>query len=63
MAKIGIIMGSNSDWNVMEHAAKMLMQFGVDYEVRVVSAHRTPDLMFDYAKTDSVCCVLKSASF
>lgn len=51
MAKIGIIMGSNSDWNVMEHAAKMLMQFGVDYEVRVVSAHRTPDLMFDYAKT------------
>ena len=51
MAKIGIIMGSNSDWHIMEHAAKMLHQFGVDYEAQVVSAHRTPDLMFDYAKT------------
>jgi len=50
MAKIGIIMGSNSDWHIMEHAAKMLQQFGVDYEAQVVSAHRTPDLMFDYAK-------------
>ena len=44
-------MGSNSDWHIMEHAAKMLQQFGVDYEAQVVSAHRTPDLMFDYAKT------------
>ncbi len=51
MAKIGIIMGSNSDWHIMKHAAKMLQQFGVDYEAQVVSAHRTPDLMFDYAKT------------
>ena len=51
MAKIGIIMGSNSDWHIMEHAAKMLQQFGVDYEAQVVSAHRTPNLMFDYAKT------------
>ena len=51
MAKIGIIMGSNSDWHIMEHAAKMLQQFGVDYEAQIVSAHRTPDLMFDYAKT------------
>lgn len=51
MAKIGIIMGSNSDWHIMEHAAKMLQQFGVDYESQIVSAHRTPDLMFDYAKT------------
>ena len=51
MAKIGIIIGSNSDWHIMEHAAKMLQQFGVDYEAQVVSAHRTPDLMFDYAKT------------
>ena len=51
MAKIGIIMGSNSDWHIMEHAAKMLQQFDVDYEAQVVSAHRTPDLMFDYAKT------------
>ncbi|MDO4434290.1 MAG: 5-(carboxyamino)imidazole ribonucleotide mutase [Alysiella sp.] len=51
MVKVGIIMGSNSDWNVMQHAAQMLAQFGVEYEAKVVSAHRTPDLMFDYAKT------------
>lgn len=51
MVKIGIIMGSNSDWNVMQHAAHFLEQFGVAYEAKVVSAHRTPDLMFDYAKS------------
>ncbi|ULJ59494.1 5-(carboxyamino)imidazole ribonucleotide mutase [Wielerella bovis] len=51
MVQIGIIMGSNSDWSVMEHAAKMLEQFGVAYEAKVVSAHRTPDLMFEYAKS------------
>ena len=51
MVKIGIIMGSNSDWAVMEHAARVLEQFGVAYEAKVVSAHRTPDLMFDYAKS------------
>lgn len=51
MAIIGIVMGSNSDWPVMEHAARVLTDFGVDYEARVVSAHRTPDLMFDYAKS------------
>ncbi len=51
MVKIGIIMGSNSDWVVMEHAARMLEQFGVAYEAKVVSAHRTPDLMFEYAKS------------
>ena len=51
MAKIGIVMGSNSDWSVMQHAANILQDFGVDYEARVVSAHRTPDLMFEYAKT------------
>ena len=51
MAKIGIIMGSNSDWPVMRHAAQFLEQFGITYEVRVVSAHRTPDLMFEYAET------------
>ena len=44
-------MGSSSDWGVMEHAAQMLAQFGVAYETRVVSAHRTPDLMFEYAKS------------
>lgn len=51
MVKIGIIMGSNSDWAVMEHAACVLEQFGVAYEAKVVSAHRTPDLMFEYAKS------------
>ena len=51
MVKIGIIIGSNSDWAVMEHAARTLEQFGVAYEAKVVSAHRTPDLMFEYAKS------------
>ena len=51
MTKIGIIMGSNSDWPVMRHAAQFLEQFGISYEARVVSAHRTPDLMFEYAET------------
>ena len=44
-------MGSNSDWPVMRHAAQFLEQFGISYEARVVSAHRTPDLMFEYAET------------
>ena len=47
--KIGIIMGSNSDWPTMQAAARVLEDFGVAYEARVVSAHRTPDLMFEYA--------------
>ncbi len=50
---VGIIMGSTSDWPTMEHAAQMLDKLGVSYETRVVSAHRTPDLLFDYAKTAS----------
>ncbi len=49
-AVVGIIMGSKSDWPTMEHAANMLDELGVTYEVKVVSAHRTPDLLFDYAK-------------
>ena len=48
--KVGIIMGSKSDWPTMRHAAAMLDELGVPYEVRVVSAHRTPDLMFQYAE-------------
>src|SRR3954469_22471019 len=47
---VGIIMGSKSDWETMQHAAGVLDQLGVPYEVRVVSAHRTPDLLFDYAE-------------
>jgi 5-(carboxyamino)imidazole ribonucleotide mutase len=47
---VGIIMGSTSDWATLEHAAKMLDQLAVPYEKRVVSAHRTPELMYEYAK-------------
>ena len=48
---VGIIMGSISDWGTMEHAAEILADFSIPYETRVVSAHRTPDLLVDYAKT------------
>jgi 5-(carboxyamino)imidazole ribonucleotide mutase len=47
--KVGIIMGSQSDWATMKHAADVLTELGVAHETRVVSAHRTPDLLFDYA--------------
>jgi 5-(carboxyamino)imidazole ribonucleotide mutase len=50
-AKIGIIMGSRSDWETMQHASEVLDKLGVAYEVRIVSAHRTPDLLFEYADT------------
>jgi len=48
-ALVGIIMGSSSDWETLEHAAKVLEELGVPHETRVVSAHRTPDLLFEYA--------------
>ncbi|MDB5122275.1 MAG: 5-(carboxyamino)imidazole ribonucleotide mutase [Mucilaginibacter sp.] len=48
--KIGIIMGSKSDLNVMQDAADVLKELGIDYEITVVSAHRTPDRMFSYAR-------------
>lgn len=47
---VAIIMGSDSDWPVMKNAAQMLADFGVAYEAKVVSAHRTPDLMFQFAE-------------
>jgi 5-(carboxyamino)imidazole ribonucleotide mutase len=50
----GIIMGSSSDWETMQPAADMLTQLGIAHEVRVVSAHRTPDLLFEYAATARV---------
>ena len=50
-ALVGVIMGSKSDWPTMKNATDMLEELGVSYEVKVVSAHRTPDLMFEYAKT------------
>jgi 5-(carboxyamino)imidazole ribonucleotide mutase len=46
---VGVIMGSSSDWETMEHVAKTLAELGVPHETRVVSAHRTPDLLFEYA--------------
>ena len=49
--KVGVIMGSTSDYEVMVEACKVLDEFGIEYEKRVVSAHRTPDLMYEYAHT------------
>jgi 5-(carboxyamino)imidazole ribonucleotide mutase len=51
LVSVGIVMGSDSDWEVMQHAARQLRALGVPFEARVVSAHRTPDLMFEYADT------------
>jgi 5-(carboxyamino)imidazole ribonucleotide mutase len=48
---VGVIMGSSSDWDVMQHACAMLKQFGVPFEAQVISAHRMPDEMFTYAET------------
>jgi 5-(carboxyamino)imidazole ribonucleotide mutase len=48
---VGVIMGSSSDWDIMKHAASILKDFNVPYEAEVVSAHRTPDRMFEYAET------------
>src|SRR5436190_11832235 len=48
---VGIIMGSQSDWETMQHAAGTLERLGIGYETRIVSAHRTPDRLFEYART------------
>jgi 5-(carboxyamino)imidazole ribonucleotide mutase len=48
--RVGVVMGSRSDWETMEHAAAVLAELGVAHEVQVVSAHRTPDLLFRYAE-------------
>jgi len=50
-AAVGIIMGSSSDWDTMRHAAETLEALGVSHEVKVVSAHRTPERLYDYART------------
>lgn len=50
-ARVGIIMGSRSDWETMRHASETLDRLGVPHDVQVVSAHRTPDLLFEYAET------------
>ena len=62
--KIGVVMGSQSDWPVMEHAVKQLEAFGVSYEAKVVSAHRTPDLLFEYAESArdrGLACIIAGA--
>jgi 5-(carboxyamino)imidazole ribonucleotide mutase len=51
MIQVGIVMGSTSDWEVMQHAARQLQALELAYEAKVVSAHRTPDLLFEYAET------------
>jgi 5-(carboxyamino)imidazole ribonucleotide mutase len=61
---VGIVMGSDSDWEVMQHAARRLQEFEVSYESRVVSAHRTPDLLYQYAEqasTRGIHCIIAGA--
>jgi 5-(carboxyamino)imidazole ribonucleotide mutase len=61
---VGIVMGSQSDWDTMQHASRMLHDLGVAHEARVVSAHRTPDLMFEYAAqaaTRGLRCIIAGA--
>ena len=62
--KVGVVMGSNSDWPVMQHAVMQLEAFGIEYEARVVSAHRTPELLFEYAATArerGLACIIAGA--
>jgi len=62
--RVGLVMGSNSDWSVMEAAAQMLDQLQIPYEAKVVSAHRTPDRLFDYAQTArerGLACIIAGA--
>ncbi|MDW3095694.1 MAG: 5-(carboxyamino)imidazole ribonucleotide mutase [Gammaproteobacteria bacterium] len=64
MAKVGIIMGSDSDWKVMENAANVLQEFGIDHECKVVSAHRTPQYLYEYAgsaKERGLECIIAGA--
>ena len=61
---VGVVMGSQSDWEVMQHAVKVLKEFGIPHEANVVSAHRTPDLMFDYAekaRERGLLCIIAGA--
>ena len=63
-SKVGLVMGSNSDWDVMQAAAEQLEHFDVDFEARVVSAHRTPDLLFEYAssaRARGLACIIAGA--
>jgi len=62
--RVGVVMGSQSDWEVMQHAARILKDFGVPFEQKVVSAHRTPDAMFEYAEAArerGLACIIAGA--
>lgn len=62
--RVGIVMGSSSDWAIMEHAARRLDQFHVPHETRIVSAHRTPDLLWEYAEHAAergLACIIAGA--
>lgn len=61
---VGIVMGSDSDWEVMQHAVRKLENFAVPFETKVVSAHRTPDLLFEYAESAQqrgLACIIAGA--
>lgn len=61
---VGIVMGSDSDWEVMQHAVRKLEKFAVPFETKVVSAHRTPDLLFEYAESAQqrgLACIIAGA--
>ena len=61
---VAVVMGSDSDWPVMQHAIEYLEKFGIEYRVQVVSAHRTPDLLAEFAKTardENLSCIIAGA--
>ncbi len=61
---VGVVMGSSSDWEVMRHAAEQLKNLGIPFEARVVSAHRTPDLLYEYAegaRLRGLACIIAGA--
>lgn len=64
LIKVGVVMGSSSDWDVMQHSAKALQSMEIGYEARVVSAHRTPELLFEYARQAAgrgLSCIIAGA--
>ncbi len=61
---VAVVMGSTSDWPVMQHAVECLQEFGIEYQARVVSAHRTPDLLVDFARqarSNGFSCIIAGA--
>jgi len=61
---VAVVMGSNSDWPVMQYATEYLEQFGIEYQAQVVSAHRTPDLLAEFgknARANGFCCIIAGA--